>query len=65
MGSTKHVLDRHLRSFGEHDLKGILSDYAPGASCSRRRDHSGASMRSKRSSRRCLRSLENLSNLQP
>ena len=31
MGSTNAVLDRHLRSFGEHDLKGILSDYAPGA----------------------------------
>jgi len=31
MGSTNDVLDRHLRSFGEHDLKGILSDYAPGA----------------------------------
>jgi hypothetical protein len=30
MGSTKDVLDRHLRSFGEHDLKGIVSDYAPG-----------------------------------
>jgi hypothetical protein len=31
MGSTKEVLDRHLRSFGEHDLNGILSDYAPDA----------------------------------
>ena len=31
MGSTKEVLDRHLRSFGEHNLEGILSDYAPGA----------------------------------
>jgi ketosteroid isomerase-like protein len=31
MGSTKDVLDCHLRSFGGHDLKGILSDYAPGA----------------------------------
>ncbi len=31
MGSTKDVLDHHLRSFGQHDLKGILSDYAPGA----------------------------------
>jgi len=28
MSSTQEVLDRHLRSFGEHDLKGILSDYA-------------------------------------
>ena len=31
MISTKEVIDRHLKSFGEHDLKGILSDYAPGA----------------------------------
>jgi len=31
MRSTKEVLERHLRSFGEHDLEGILSDYAPGA----------------------------------
>jgi ketosteroid isomerase-like protein len=31
MGSTKDVVDQHLKSFGEHDLKGILSDYAAGA----------------------------------
>ena len=31
MASTKDVLDRHLKYFGEGDLKGILSDYAPGA----------------------------------
>ena len=31
MGSTKDVVDHHLKSFGEGDLKGILSDYAPGA----------------------------------
>ena len=31
MSSTKEVLDRHLRSFGERDLEGTLSDYAPGA----------------------------------
>jgi len=31
MISTKDVLDRHLKYFGEGDLKGILSDYAPGA----------------------------------
>ena len=31
MYSTKEVLDRHLRSFAERDLKRILSDYAPGA----------------------------------
>src|ERR1700758_3244521 len=28
---TKDVLDHHLKCFGEGDLKGILSDYAPGA----------------------------------
>jgi ketosteroid isomerase-like protein len=31
MDATKDVLDNHLKSFGEGDLKGILSDYAPGA----------------------------------
>jgi ketosteroid isomerase-like protein len=31
MSSTKEVLDRHLRSFSNHDLNGILCDYAPGA----------------------------------
>ena len=31
MASTKDVLDHHLKCFGERDLKGILSDYAPGA----------------------------------
>jgi ketosteroid isomerase-like protein len=31
MNSTKEILDRHLGSFGNHDLNGILSDYAPGA----------------------------------
>jgi len=31
MASTKDVVDHHLKSFGEGDLKGILSDYAPGA----------------------------------
>ena len=31
MVSTKDVLDHHLKSFGEGDLKGILSDYAPAA----------------------------------
>jgi hypothetical protein len=30
MASTKDVLDHHLKCFGD-DLKGILSDYAPGA----------------------------------
>jgi ketosteroid isomerase-like protein len=29
--STREVLDRHLRCFGERNLSGILSDYAPGA----------------------------------
>ena len=31
MASTKDVLNNHLKCFGEGDLKGILSDYAPGA----------------------------------
>ncbi len=31
MTSTKDVLDHHLKSFGEGDLDGILSDYAPEA----------------------------------
>jgi ketosteroid isomerase-like protein len=31
MTSTKGVLDSHLKCFAEGDLKGILSDYAPGA----------------------------------
>ena len=31
MGSTKDVLDNHLKSFWEGNLEGILSDYAPGA----------------------------------
>jgi len=31
IASTKEVLDNHLKCFGEGDLKGILSDYAPGA----------------------------------
>ena len=31
MASTKDVLDHHLKCFGEGDLKGILSDYAPSA----------------------------------
>ena len=29
MSSTKYVVDHHLKSFGEGDLNGILSDYAP------------------------------------
>lgn len=31
MASTKDVLNHHLKCFGEGDLTGILSDYAPGA----------------------------------
>jgi ketosteroid isomerase-like protein len=31
MASTKDVIDHHLKCFGEGDLKGILSDYAPDA----------------------------------
>jgi ketosteroid isomerase-like protein len=31
MASTSDVLDHHIKCFGEGDLEGILSDYAPGA----------------------------------
>ena len=31
MATTQEVLDNHLKRFGERDLEGILSDYAPGA----------------------------------
>lgn len=31
MSSTKDVVDNHLKSFGEGNLNGILSDYAPTA----------------------------------
>lgn len=31
MHSTREVLDHHLKCFGEGDLEGILSDYAPDA----------------------------------
>ena len=31
MRSTKEVLDHHVRCFGESDIAGILSDYAPNA----------------------------------
>jgi ketosteroid isomerase-like protein len=30
MTSTTDVINHHLKAFGEHDLKGVLSDYAPG-----------------------------------
>src|SRR5262245_41918678 len=30
MASTKDVIDHHLKAFGERDLEGVLSDYAPG-----------------------------------
>ncbi len=31
MATTQEVLNNHLKRFGERDLEGILSDYAPGA----------------------------------
>jgi len=31
MTSTKDIIDHHLKAFGERDLDGVLSDYAPGA----------------------------------
>jgi ketosteroid isomerase-like protein len=30
MTTTKDVLEHHLKAFGEGDIKGVLSDYAPG-----------------------------------
>jgi len=29
--STKDVIDHHLKCFGERDIQGVLSDYAPDA----------------------------------
>lgn len=31
MLSTSEVLDRHLKSFAEYDLDGVLADYSPDA----------------------------------
>jgi len=31
MLTTKQVVDQHLKSFSEHDLDGVLADYAPDA----------------------------------
>ncbi|MGH6624779.1 MAG: nuclear transport factor 2 family protein, partial [Burkholderiaceae bacterium] len=31
VATTSEVLQNHLKCFGEGDLEGILSDYAPGA----------------------------------
>ena len=31
MVSTSDVLDRHLKSFGEYDLDGVLADYSSDA----------------------------------
>lgn len=31
VASTRSVVDRHLKSFFDGDLEGLLSDYAPGA----------------------------------
>jgi ketosteroid isomerase-like protein len=31
MTSTTDVINHHLKAFGERDLKGVLSDYAPSA----------------------------------
>ena len=31
MTSTKDIIYHHLKAFGERDLDGVLSDYAPGA----------------------------------
>ena len=29
MKSTKAIIDHHLKAFADHDLNGVLSDYAP------------------------------------
>jgi len=31
MPTTKQIVEQHLRSFGEHDLEGVLADYATDA----------------------------------
>ena len=31
MTTTKDVIDHHLNAFAQHDLNGVLSDYAPSA----------------------------------
>jgi ketosteroid isomerase-like protein len=31
MTTTKEIIDHHLSAFADHDLTGVLSDYAPGA----------------------------------
>jgi ketosteroid isomerase-like protein len=31
MKTTKEIIDHHLKAFSEHDLRGVLSDYAPSA----------------------------------
>jgi hypothetical protein len=31
MPTTQNILDQHLKSFGENDLKGVLADYSPDA----------------------------------
>ena len=31
MPTTKQIVEQHLKSFGEHDLEGVLADYAPDA----------------------------------
>ena len=31
MTTTKAIIDHHLQAFAQHDLKGVLSDYAPDA----------------------------------
>ena len=60
MSSTKDVLDHHVKCFGEGDLKGILSDYAPGAVLFTPDGPLKGADAIKPLSRRCLRSLENL-----
>ena len=60
MAMTKDVLDHHLKCFGEGDLKGILSDYAPSAVLFTRVDRFKEPTRLDRYSRQLLRSLKSL-----
>ena len=53
MSATAAVLEHHLQCFGQGDLEGILSDYAPDAVLFTPADRSGGVKRSGRCSRSC------------
>ena len=60
MATTKDVLERHLKCFGEGNLTGILSDYAMDAVFFTPNGPLKAPTLSDRYSSNCLRSSENL-----